>query len=210
MVVVSHLTSCFAEHVENPSLSPNGPITLFQRPFLRLIVQGESSVAILFVLLGYMHSVKIIQLAQCGAPYEALSSLATRSFHRFGRLFFPTAAATIIAWFLCQLGAFRMAQQSNINFLQRASPDPSENWYTATTDLFHELSMMWLQGYNKYEPQLWTVTYLLQGTLLIYTTLMATVVATSNFRMLAYVTLYLWSWSSGYGKFSLQLTQRFG
>lgn len=147
-----------------------------------------------------MNSLSTIQLVRCSATQDALSRLASTSFRRASGLIIPATAITVLAWLLCQVGAFKQALGSDIGFFQRTSPRPSRSWYIASQDLLWELCSTWLYGTNRYVPDLWASTYILQGTLLVYTTLLTTVYVSPRFRLLVEVLLYIWSWSSGHGK----------
>jgi hypothetical protein len=201
LVVSSHMASCFASHLEDPSLALNGSSTPFQRPFLRLIIQGQSAVAIFFVLLGFVNSSNVIQASHRGLTQDALLQLTSCPLRRAVRLVIPAAMITVISWFLCQFGCFLHASRwSDNNWFHYTSPRPSQTWISASASLFEELRSTWLYGENQYATEQWTMKYLLQGTGLVYTTLLGTISTTPSFRLLVEVCLYLWSWSAGYGK----------
>ncbi|EGD95170.1 hypothetical protein TESG_02662 [Trichophyton tonsurans CBS 112818] len=70
-VVASHVTLCFARSVMPPSISTDGPRRLFQNPYLRLIGQGNAAVSVFLVLLGFVNSLKTIQLIRSGCHQDA-------------------------------------------------------------------------------------------------------------------------------------------
>ncbi|KAL1969620.1 hypothetical protein VTN77DRAFT_8173 [Rasamsonia byssochlamydoides] len=196
-VVSSHVTLCFARYVVPPALSENGPSALFQRPFLRLVGQGQAWVAVFFVLLGFVNSLKAVQLARVGAVNDALNSLATSTFRRTGRLVFPATAVTIIAWFFCQLGAFELAARTDAYWIRTTSPRPSASWGRAIDDLIRQLISTWVYGSNAYDQPQWALLNLFKGSLYVFTTLLATVNTTPRFRLCAEVVLYMWCWAVG-------------
>ncbi|KAI9928898.1 hypothetical protein ASPWEDRAFT_169267 [Aspergillus wentii DTO 134E9] len=198
-VVASHTTLCFARYVVPPSFSETGHIALFQRPFLRLVGQGQSFVAIFFILLGFVNSLKAVQLARTGAVHDALASLATSAFRRTGRLVFPAALVTVIVWFFCQLGAFQVALKVDAFWLQTTSPRPSRSWGAAVADLLRQLFSTWIYGDNAYDQPQWALVYLFKGSLYVFMTLLATVNATPRFRLFTELVLYMWSWAIGDG-----------
>jgi hypothetical protein len=196
---------CFALYIVPPGENENAPTFFFQKPFFRLVAQGQSFVAIFFILLGYVNSLKPIQLSRAGKVEAALSSLASSTFRRSGRLVLPAAAITTIAWFLCQLHIFHIAQRSDAFWLQTTSPSPSSSWYSAFWDLARELVATWGVGENKYDQPQWALIHLFKGSIYVFMTLLATVNATPQFRLLAVTALYIWSWSSYDGKFYNQM-----
>lgn len=170
-----------------------------QRPFFRLVAQGQTFVAIFFVLLGFVNTLKAVQLARAGAIPEALSSLATSTFRRTGRLVFPAAAVTAIVWSACQLGAFQLARRTDAFWLRATSPAPSAGWDVAVGDLLRQLLSTWAYGENAYDQPQWALVYLFKGSLYVFITLLATVNTTPHFRLFAEVVLYIWSWAVGDG-----------
>lgn len=193
-VASSHITLCFARSTVPPSLAYDGPVKLFQRPILRLISQGNSWVAVFFVLLGFVNALKPIQLARADKSADALAGLARAAFRRTGRLFFPAASVTVLAWAACQLGLMDMARQSNAFWLQDTTPLPSPSWSAAVVDLFRELGRTWLVGRNIYDDPQWALMYLLFGSMLVYVVMLATVHASGAFRLTALGLLYVAAW----------------
>ena len=154
-VVASHTILSFAPHLILPANSSNGPVDLFQRPILRLISQGPAWVALFFVLSGFVNALKPIRQARAGSVDTALANLASSSFRRTGRLVLPAAAATVISWFLCQLGAYEMARSSDATWIRETSPSPSVSWTAAVISLFKNIFATWMFGQeNEYDqPQ---------------------------------------------------------
>lgn len=198
-VVSSHVSLCFARYIVPPSFG-NGESALFQRPFFRLVAQGQAFVAIFFVLLGFVNSLKPVKLARAGAVSDSLASLATSAFRRTGRLVFPAAVVTLISWFACQLGAFQLASMADAYWLHTTSPQPSPSWDVAIGDLVRQLISTWVSASNAYDQPQWALMYLFKGSLFVFMTLLATVPTTPNFRILAETVLYFWSWAVGDGK----------
>jgi peptidoglycan/LPS O-acetylase OafA/YrhL len=168
-----------------------------QRPILRLVAQGNAWVAVFFILLGYVNSLKCIQQSRAGQTDAALGALASSAFRRTGRLVFPAAAVTILAWFACQLGAFQLALYSDAYWLRTTSPEPSSTWVYAIRDLGQELVATWLWFRNRYDQPQWALMFLLKGSLFVFMVLLVTVRTTPKFRAFAEFVLYAWSWSTG-------------
>src|SRR5882757_7069298 len=98
-VMSSHMALSFARQLVAPCHEGrDGPMYLFQRPFLRLVVQGQSFVALFFILMGFVNSLKPLKQAQGYHFEEALMSLAKSSLNRTARLVLPATAVTIVAW----------------------------------------------------------------------------------------------------------------
>jgi hypothetical protein len=171
---------------------------LWQRPFFRLIGQGRAFVAIFFILTGYVNSLKPLKEARAGNKDEALSNLARASFNRTGRLVFPATAVTVITWFICQIGFFDMAANSNAYWLRTTSHGKNTSWGWAVLDLGWEIIDTWFYAENKYDQPQWALFHLLKGSMYVFMTLLATVnVRTSFVRLAVYIGLYIWSWGIG-------------
>lgn len=185
----------FCRHLMLPSGSENGPPQLFQRPFFRLISQGSAWVAIFFILSGYVNALKPVKLARAGNVDTALSNLAVSSFRRSFRLFLPGVAATVLSWFLCQLGAYETARRSDAYWLYATSPGPSDSWGTAVEDLVAAIRMTWkFRGENPYDQPQWCMFWLLLASMIVFMTLVATVNLTPTYRVLIISVLYFLSW----------------
>ncbi|SLM39734.1 Acyltransferase 3 [Lasallia pustulata] len=194
-VVSSHMVIAFCRHLMLPSGSENGPPQLFQRPFFRLISQGSAWVAIFFILSGYVNALKPVKLARAGNVDTALSNLAVSSFRRSFRLFLPGVAATVLSWFLCQLGAYETARRSDAYWLYATSPGPSDSWGTAVEDLVAAIRMTWkFRGENPYDQPQWCMFWLLLASMIVFMTLVATVNLTPTYRVLIISVLYFLSW----------------
>ena len=197
-VVASHTVLSFSTSLVRPSNNEDGTESdLMQRPILRLIAQGNAWVAVFFILLGYVNSLKCIQQSRAGHTDAALGALASSAFRRTGRLVFPAAAVTILTWFACQLGAFQLSLDSDAFWLRTTSPEPSANWVSAMYDLGQELIATWFWFRNRYDQPQWALMFLLKGSLYVFIVLLVTVRTTPRFRFVAEFVLYAWSWSTG-------------
>ena len=197
-VVASHTVLSFATSLVRPSNDEDGTESdLMQRPILRLVVQGNAWVAVFFILLGYVNSLKCIQQSRAGQTDAALGALASSAFRRTGRLVFPAAAVTILTWFVCQLGAFKLSLDSDAYWLRTTSPEPSPSWLSAIHDLGQELVATWFWFSNRYDQPQWALMFLFKGSLFVFIVLLVTVRTTPRFRFVAELLLYAWSWSTG-------------
>ncbi|KAL9617107.1 MAG: hypothetical protein Q9160_008097 [Pyrenula sp. 1 TL-2023] len=180
-----------------PRSAEKGPYFIFQLPIFRLFAQGQAWVAIFFVLLGFVNSLKTIQQSRSGEHAAALSALASSSFKRTGRLVFPAATVTVLAWFACQLGFNRLALSSEAYWMRITSSEPSASWVVAIDDLIKAIISTWFFAENPYDQPQWALVYLFKGSLYVFMVLLATNRTTPRFRVLVYAILYTWSWSIG-------------
>jgi hypothetical protein len=171
---------------------------LWQRPFLRLIVQGQSFVALFFILMGFVNSLKPLKQAQSHQYEEALMALAKSSLNRTARLVLPATAVTVIAWAACQLRLFEVARKSDAYWLQINSKPPSESMGQAVIDLFQKgILNTWTWGDNPYDQPQWALRYLLLGSMNIFLVLLITLTMQAKFRLVVLVLLYMFCWISG-------------
>lgn len=194
-VVSSHVCLCFWTFLIPPTRKETSTY-LFQRPFFRLVIQGNAWVAVFFVLLGFVNSLKTVQLARAGAVNDAFNSLVASIYRRACRMVLPAAAVTVLSWLLCQLGAYRLAYQTDSFWLTKTSPRPSTSWISAIGDLIHELVRTWTEAANVYDQPQWTLLHLFKGALYVILTLLATVKASPTFRIVMEIVLYLWCWKT--------------
>ena len=197
-VVASHTVLSFWRDIVPPSVDKEGHLVgLMQRPILRLVAQGNAWLAVFFILLGYVNSLKCIAQSRAGKTDTALHILASNSFRRTGRLVFPAAAVTVLAWLACQLGAFDLARESDAYWLRTTAPRSSSTWLGAVGDLLAGLVDTWLRSSNPYDQPQWALLPLLKGSMLVFMVLLITVRTTPRFRLLVEVFLYTWSWLRG-------------
>lgn len=188
----------FARYIVRPSDGLHAHSSLLQKPFFRLVGQGPAWVALFFILSGFVNALKPIKLAKGGNIETALSNLAISSFKRSFRLFLPATAATALSWFICQLGAYEIARNSNAYWLYVTSPRPSLCWTDAVKDLLHAVRTTWTYNPdNPYDQPQWALLYLLQGSMFVFTALLVTINLKSSFRVTALVFCYFWSFNWG-------------
>ncbi|KAL8703102.1 MAG: hypothetical protein Q9201_003716 [Fulgogasparrea decipioides] len=194
----SHMVLAFARWIIIPCHGKNGPVYLMQRPIFRLVGQGAAWVAVFITLSGFVNSLKPVKLARAGQTESALSNLALGSFRRSFRLVLPATAATILSWFITQLGAYDTAKKSDAYWLYTTSPKPSSSWGTAVEDLVYAIRTTWTYNpENPYDQPQWALLYLLQGSMFVFTALLVTVNLAPRWRTLTLMLLYFWSWNWG-------------
>lgn len=197
MVVTGHVMSAIWPILLSPAQSDGGIPFLLQLPFIRVFHTGRVSVAIFALIAGYVNSIKPIKLVRAGEIDKALSSIALSSFKRTGRLVLPTSVATVVAWFITQMGAFEAARFAAQPWIRNISPRPSMSWMEAIGSLMENLVTTWTKGANEYDKVQWTITFFLRAAMLTYLTLIATAYVQPKYRLLLYAALYFYYWCAG-------------
>lgn len=199
-MVASHLVLCFARRLVIPCCGEDGKTPLlFQRPVFRLVSQGASWVALFFILSGFVNALKPLKLARAGQNETALTNLALSSFRRTFRLMLPAAAATIVSWFMCQLGAYELARQSDAYWLYTYTPGMSASWGTGLEDLVGAIRGTWtIWTINPYDQPQWALIYLLQASMFVFCSLLIVINLTPFYRTMVLGILALWSFDWSY------------
>ena len=194
--MLSHMTLAFARYIVAPNTGMNQPSFWMQRPILRLVGQGPAWVACFIILSGFVNSLRPIKLARQGQVETALSNLAVSSFRRSFRLFLPALTATVGSWFICQLGAYKVARESDAYWLAVTSPQPSASIGIAIDDLIRAVRGTWMfDPSNDYDQPQWALLYLLLGSMICFTSLLVIINMRTRFRIGALTILWLWSWN---------------
>ena len=179
-----------------------GVATLWQRPIFRLLTQGHSWVALFFLLSGFVNALKPVKLARAHQVETALSNLAVASFRRTFRLMLPAAAATVLSWFLCQLGLYELSRNGDAFWLYTYTPAMSTSWGTAIEDLVQALRNTWtLQSINPYDQPQWALIYLLLGSMMTFCGLLITLNLKPAWRMAMLGAFALWSFDWSFKQF---------
>ena len=194
---MSHLSAAFAPFLSWPAPDVDIPPLLVQLPIIRCLFQGRTSVAVFAIMTGYVNSLKPIKQMRAGQAEASLLSIAKSAFRRTGRFIIPVAVATFFSWLMCQFGAYNLARVVDADWIRNTSPPPSASFAGAFWDLFRNLISVWTDGGNIYDPILWTMTYLLRGSVLIYFTLVAVVFVQPRYRILVYTVMELYYWWIG-------------
>ena len=197
-VMSSHMVLAFARYIVRPADGLHAHSSLLQKPFFRLVGQGPAWVALFFILSGFVQALKPVKLAKDGNIETALSNLGVSSFKRSFRLFLPATAATILSWFVCQLGGYETARNSDAYWLYTTSPTPSLCWTDAIDHLVYAIRTTWTYNPdNPYDQPHWALLYLLHGSMFVFTVLLVTINLKSRFRVSALVVCYFWSFNWG-------------
>lgn len=153
-------------------------------------------VAIFAFLTGYVCALKPLQQMKDGNPERALSTIARSAFRRTPRLVLPTIFVTVIAWFLCQLGAFEVAKHTDSFYLVDSSPVRSANLTDAFFGLQKNLISTWTNGHDDYDDHQWTMLPLLRSSMIIFVALAATAYLQNRYRLMVAAGMYVYYYAS--------------
>jgi hypothetical protein len=157
---------------------------LVQYPILRIPFQGRIGITAFAFIAGFICALKPIRQARAGHIDSALGGIARSAFRRVPRLVLPAAIATVLAWFLCQFGAFVVASASENAWLKSTAPKPAFSMSGAVNDLLWNLITTWTRGANMYDAEQWTLWPLLKGAFVVYIMCFATIFAKPRYRMM--------------------------
>lgn len=196
-VVSSHICLSFWQQLITPTIGgTDGPPMLFQRPILRLVIQGQAFVALFFILMGFVNSLKPLRQAQANQFEEALLTLARSALTRSARLVLPAVVVTCLAWLACQLHLNEIARKSDAYWLYHTSRGPIPDLPHALMMLKDALVGCWVWGENPYDQPQWALKWLLIGSFWIFCVLLMTITTRPLFRMCVLAVAYVYSWIS--------------
>lgn len=200
MVVSGHLCTALVPWLHSPANSTKVAPHLFQLPFFRLAVGGRSAVAIFFLVTGYVNSIGPISKSRAGNHDAAFTGIARSALARSGRLVLPTMVATFITWFLANTNAYHMTKHVDSTWIRQGWHRQEPTIWEALRSLIKAQTETWTIGWNDYDGTQWTLHLFLEGSMLVYTTMFATVLVKPKARMLIYAALYVYFWQLGEGK----------
>ncbi|KAF2436150.1 hypothetical protein EJ08DRAFT_228113 [Tothia fuscella] len=196
-VVIGHLCTSFAPHLHAPAPGLGVPPTLFQQPFLRLCVSGRTAVALFFIITGYVNSIGPLSKANAGNYEGAFASTARSALARTGRLILPVALATVISWALANVGAYSMAEFADSTWIKQGHHPPAATWFDAFLSLTKAEIGTWTEVWNEnYDGTQWTLVLFLEGSMLVYLTILSTTLVTPKARKIIFVAVYVYGWLS--------------
>lgn len=193
-MVSGHVFVALWPILKSPTQSYHGSSLLLQLPFVRLLLAGRVSIAVFALITGYVNTLKPIRFMRTEENDRALISIASSAFRRTGRLVLPTSVATIVAWFLAQIGAFEVSLHANQPWLRDISPKRSVSFSQAISSLAKNLATTWTTGENDYDKIQWTITFFLQAAWWTHSILLATIYVKPKYRLLIYGGLYGYFW----------------
>lgn len=195
MVVCGHLCTAFVPEMHSPAMSPQGaPYKLFQLPIFRLCVGGRSAVALFFLITGYVNSIGPLTKARNGNPEAAFTSISRSALARSGKLILPTMVATFFSWFLANTNAYKMAQHVDATWIRQGFYRQEPTFFMAMKSLLYSETSTWTRGWNDYDGTQWTLVLFLQGSMMVYITMLISVLTTAKARRVIFATLWLYGW----------------
>lgn len=194
IVVVSHFFQVFMPSV----FEGNGEIEHFAfesiaaRTPLNLLFNGNFSVCLFFVLSGYVLSYKFFRNKNNTIVYSS-------AIRRYFRLAIPAFVSVVLAYLIVilNLGAFDDIRGITLSSM----PDPFDADASLLTMLKEGLFHTFLTYGSQYNPVLWTMTYELLGSFMIFAFLL--VLGKRSFRFVGYAILIYWFIDSYYLGFVL-------
>lgn len=208
MVVCGHLCTSFVPWLHSPAPNQHTAPHLFQLPFLRLAVGGRSAVALFFLITGYVNSIGPIGRSRAGNTDAAFDGIAKSALARSGRLILPTMIATALTWFMANINAYHMTKHVDSTWIRQGWHGQETSLGAALKSLFEAEIGTWTKGWDDYDGTQWTLHLFLEGAMLVYTTMFATVLVKPKARFVIYGVLYLYFWQQGEGKAHQHLERR--
>lgn len=190
-----HLATTYYTTWLSPAESDQALGSIFHLPILRLPASGQAWVAVFFTLTGYVVALKPIASARDGETTEAFSTLATSTLKRPLRLILPATIVTTLVWAMAQCGAFKMGSASGAIGVHDTSPLPSDSFGRALQDLVHSYFITWSEAENLYDHHQWAMAYILQGSMAVLLTLLATIRCSPLIRLTIFMGLYAFNWA---------------
>jgi peptidoglycan/LPS O-acetylase OafA/YrhL len=172
IVVFHHYTLAFYPALNfgdsNQTHFGNGNLELlFAKTPLNLIYNGGFAVCIFFILSGYV-------LSNSYHKTQNPIILTNYSIKRYFRLFIPVSVTIILAYIFIKMGFMNNNELGKIT----KSGDWLEGSFNQVGGLFDVIKNMFIDVFffkdNKYNPVLWTMTYELLGSLLLFSFLLIT------------------------------------
>ncbi|KAF2477870.1 uncharacterized protein BDR25DRAFT_4873 [Lindgomyces ingoldianus] len=199
MVVCGHLCTAFVPWLHAPADDPKSAPHLFQLPFFRLCVGGRGAVALFFLITGYVNSIGPIGKSRAGNHDAAFMGIARSALARSGRLVLPTMIATAFSWFLANTNAYHMTKHVDSTWIRQGWHRQEPTMWMALKTLVRAEVETWTIGWDDYDGTQWTLHLFLEGSMLVYMTMMATVLVKPKARILVFALLYLYFWQLGEG-----------
>ncbi|PSN64418.1 hypothetical protein BS50DRAFT_73425 [Corynespora cassiicola Philippines] len=199
MVVCGHLCTALVPWLHAPAPNPQTAPHFFQLPFFRLAVGGRSAVALFFLITGYVNSIGPIGRSRSGNVDGAFGGIARSALARSGRLVLPTMIATALTWFLANTNAYHMTKHVDSTWIRQGWHRQEPTLWMALKSLCKAEIETWTIGWNDYDGTQWTLHLFLEGSMLVYMTMFATVLVKPKARFIIYGVLYIYFWQLGEG-----------
>lgn len=200
MVVTGHLCTAFVPWLHSPADDPQSKPHIAQLPFIRLLVGGRAAVALFFLITGYVNSLGPIGRSRAGNTEAAFNGIARSALARSGRLILPTFIATALTWFLANMNAYHMTKHVDSTWIRQGWHRREDTLASAFQSLMQAEVQTWTVGWDEYDGTQWTLHLFLEGSMLVYMIMFATVLVKRRARFVVYAVLYLYFWQLGEGK----------
>ncbi|KAF1809003.1 hypothetical protein P152DRAFT_172989 [Eremomyces bilateralis CBS 781.70] len=197
IVVSGHVLTAFAPEIHAPSNAADEPPTLMQLPFFRLLIAGRAAVALFFLITGYVNTLGPLVKAKAAGVDVAFSGLSKNALKRPAQLILPAFFATLISWGLANVGAYKMGKHIDATWIRQGYHAPGTSISSAIYSLFHAEASTWTEGWNEYDGIQWAMIVLLEGSMIVYLTLLATLPVTPKARRVGFLAVYFYGWIAG-------------
>jgi len=146
---------------------------IIQLPIIRLLYSGRASVAIFFVISGFVLSYKSLKQIHAHQPGALLDTLASSVFRRGLRLYIPVAVGTFTSMLMAYWGMYQELPETSTDALPPVFENFSDNfnhWYN------HMVGISWpfqdVYPNTPYGPpyngHLWTIPIEFYGSIVVY------------------------------------------
>jgi peptidoglycan/LPS O-acetylase OafA/YrhL len=170
---------------------------LLQLPIIRLLFSGRASVAVFFVISGYVLSAKPLSLIRSGKMGELGQVLGSAVLRRGLRLYLPIIAGTFISMLLAGKGWYLNvpAQTETIPPTFETWNEQIWHWVDCTGDLvfpFRDVSLR--RPFSPdYNGHLWTIPVEFFGSLVVFVTVLGLGGVRSKIRLGIVAALAIWA-----------------
>jgi hypothetical protein len=167
---------------------------MLQWPVARFFLQGRTGITIFSFVTGYVCALRPIRQIRKGDREGALESITWSAMRRIPRLVIPATVATVIAWFLAQLGLFEVAKRTDSMWIGANTVGRSSDMVDALASLPYNLATTWLRRKNIYSDDQSTLLPLLRGGMFVYVFMMATTYVQNGYRVLLSLLMWFYFW----------------
>jgi len=102
--------------------------------------------------------------------------------------------ATFFSWFLANTNAYKMAQHVDATWIRQGFYRQEPTFFMAMKSLLYSETSTWTRGWNDYDGTQWTLVLFLQGSMMVYITMLISVLTTAKARRVIFATLWLYGW----------------
>lgn len=173
IVFIDHFATNWFEPLRRGYGSTEENHYLIQLPFVRLLFAGRSSVAVFFVISGFVLSYKPIKQIRSGQFEALLDTLASSVFRRGLRLYLPVAAGTFLSMLIAYMGWYRELPESSTDALPPDFDNFSDHFWHWRNHMvgiawpFQEVTPNTPYG-PPYNGHLWTIPIEYYGSIVVY------------------------------------------